>query len=155
MAVRVIGGTMTHRIAEPSPDRGRRPPATVPHPRPRRAGVFAWAVLAQLAIGLLLGAPARPTASVHAPGIRPRDAVEVGLPHRRGDVTRELAPRVSHASQTRAGSGGAPFTAAHGWKLAAVSPSTPPAEAAAPDPRSARRPAFYANAPPLSGRPST
>jgi len=144
---------MTHRISSSFPARGKRPPATVPHAR-GRAGAFASVMLVQLAMALLLGLSAHHAPPNPEPGIRPREAVEIGLPHRRGDVARELVPRATHAPQTRAGSGASPF-AAERWDLAALSSSVEPVEAAAPDPRGARRPAYYANAPPRSGRPST
>ncbi|HET7461448.1 MAG TPA: hypothetical protein VFJ82_09365, partial [Longimicrobium sp.] len=143
---------MTHRIHAPALVR-RRPPATVPHARPWRAGSFAWAALAQLALALLLGSPA-PRPARHAaprtePGIRPRDAVEVAFVQRRAPAAAELAPRRTHTPRSRAGSGASPFVAAERWSLAAAFTSTEPVEAAAPDPRGARRPAYYANAPPL------
>ncbi|HEX8830975.1 MAG TPA: hypothetical protein VF705_07415 [Longimicrobium sp.] len=113
--------------------------------------------LLQLALALLLGSPALHRSARHPapgaePGIRARDAVELAFTHRRGDSAHELAPRIRTSTQTRAGSGTAPFTAAQAWDVAPVTVSTEPIEAAAPDPRSARRPAYYANAPPLPVR---
>ncbi|HET7234430.1 MAG TPA: hypothetical protein VFJ16_30735 [Longimicrobium sp.] len=139
-----------------SPNLGGRPAATTLRTQPRRTGGLAWVALVQLALALLLGSPAVHRTGPHplgtAPGVRARDAVELAFTHRRGDSAHELAVRLRHAPQTRAASGAAPFIAAQQWNLAPAAPSTEPVQAAAPDPRSARRPAYYANAPPLPVR---
>ena len=110
--------------------------------------------LAHAALALVLFGPAAqaPRPAVHeATGIRPRDAVEVAFAARTHPATLEQAPRVRRVPP-RAGTAPPPFLAS---PVPAV-PRAPESAAwsralAAHDPRSARRPAYFANAPPLSG----
>jgi hypothetical protein len=139
-----------------SPARRERPPASALPVQPRRAGRLAWTALVHLALALLLGTPAvrpHPMAAAGArPGIRARDAVEVGAAHHRPDVGSELGPRLRRSPQPpRAGADAAPLAAA-AWGLTRSASQPEPAEAAAADPRNARRPAYFANAPPLPVR---
>jgi hypothetical protein len=93
-----------------------------------------------------------PRPAVHeTAGIRPRDAVERAFAARTHPAALEQAPRVRRVPP-RAGTAPPPFLAS---PLPAVSRASEAAAwsraLSAPDPRAARRPAWYANAPPLSG----
>lgn len=114
-------------------------------------------MLVHFALALLLSAPALHPARHAIPGsqtgLRARDAVEIGLAHHRDGAQIELGPRLRHPSQPpRAGTDASPFAAARADELVASTSSAEPAHVSAPDPRGARRPAYYATAPPLPGR---
>lgn len=118
----------------------------------RNAPSTGW--LAHAALTLVLLAPAA-QGPRHAPrdatGIRPRDAVEVAFAARTHPAALEQAPRVRRVPP-RAGTSPSPFVAP---PLPAAGPTDGIAQAglalSAPDPRIARRPPYYANAPPRSG----
>lgn len=140
-----------------SPGRGGRPPAALPRTRPGRAGRFAWAALVHLVLALLLAAPALHPARAAVPGaeagIRARDAVELAAARQRDGSGAELTRHLGRAPQPpRAGADASPFLAAAPLALALQLSTREPPHASAADPRSARRPAYYANAPPLPGR---
>jgi hypothetical protein len=111
-----------------------------------------WLAHAALALVLLAPAAQAPhTARRDATGIRPRDAVEVAFAARTQPAAFEQAPRVRRVPP-RAGTAPSPFIAP---PLPAASSTDEIAQwsraLSAPDPRIARRPSYYANAPPLSG----
>jgi hypothetical protein len=114
-------------------------------------------MLVHLAVTLLLGAagpqPARTAVAGAAPGLRARDAMELSAAHRRDGAGAELTRHLGRTPQPpRAGTDAAQFLAVSLAELAPLRAAAVPARAVTHDPRSARRPAYYANAPPLRGR---
>jgi hypothetical protein len=115
-----------------------------------------WAPMVRAALALLLAAPlahAAPRAAAPGDGLRPRDGLFLAsAPRQQQPAADELGLKLRR-TPPRVGSGAVPFPSdafaaepRHDARGAVLPPSSPLV------PRSAKRPAYYANAPPRSRR---